>query len=128
MSDRTALLPAEEQAFRAWAATNQITDVDAPESRYDYRGYWKDVAAKGGDQTKDYADGPHFPDTFKQPGHPTFSVESQYSAGPFDGGRWLGEAFVPPGADLMVNSRGQSRLDPQLLRAAVMAKLRRGGR
>jgi hypothetical protein len=121
MSEQTQLSPAEERAFQAWARKNGIRDVDAPESRYDYRGYWKNVASGGGDQTKQYDDGLHFPDTYKQHGHPTFSIESQYSAGPFDGGRWLGEDFVPPGADLMMNSRGQSRLDPQALSAAILA-------
>ena len=119
MTERTPLTPSEEVAFQAWARANQIADVDHPESRYDYRGYWKQVASKGGDQRKQYDDGPHFPDTFKQHGHPTFSVESQYSAGAHDGGRWNGEDFVPPGADFLMNSRGASRLDPRLLAEAI---------
>jgi hypothetical protein len=119
MAERTVLSPDEEQRFRAWVATNQISDVDHPDSHYDYRGYWKEH----GDTPITFGTD-HFTDTYKQHGHPTFSVESQYSAGPFDGGRWRGEQFVPPGADLMVNSRGQSRLDPQLLREAVLARLR----
>src|SRR3990167_9093606 len=119
MTERTVLSPAEEMAFQRWARTQGITDVDAPESRYDYRGYWRDVASKGGDQRKSYDDGPHFPDTYKQQGHPSFSVESQYSAGPFDGGRWLGEAFVPPGADAMTTSRRSA--DPEFLKQAMMA-------
>ena len=107
MSEQTPLTPLEEQQFRIWAAMNGIKDVDAPEAFYDYRGFWKQTQgaphAPGSEQ--------HFPDTFKQHGHPTFSVESQYSAGPFDGGRWLGESFVPNGADALMNSRGQSRVD-----------------
>ena len=90
----TPLSPTEETAFQAWARAAGIRDVDHAESRYDYRGYWKDVASKGGDQRKTYNDGPHFPDTYKQHGHPTFSVESQYSRGPVDGGRWDGETYV----------------------------------
>ena len=106
-----------------WALQNRITDVDHPQSRYDYRGYWRDVASRGQNQTKAYADGQHFPDTYKQHGHPSFSVESQYSAGPHDGGRWIGEAYVPAGADMMLNSRGQARVSPAMLRAALMAQL-----
>ena len=121
--ERTRLTAAEEAAFRQWVLANRITDVDHPAVRYDYRGYWRDVASKGGDQTKAYADGLHFPDTYKQHGHPTFSVESKYSAGPYDGGRWQGEEFIPPGADFLMNSRGQQRLDPALLRAAILARL-----
>lgn len=117
MSENTALTPAEERAFREWAIANGIHDVDMPDSHYDYRGFWK--------QTQGASHPPgserHFPDTFKQHGHPTFSVESQYSAGPFDGGRWLEESFVPPGADMLTNSRGASRLDPAMLGPAILA-------
>lgn len=113
----TALSPQEEQAFQHWAQVNRLTDVDHPDAHYDYRGFWKQTQGAPhlpGSQM-------HFPDTFKQHGHPTFSVESQYSAGPFDGGRWLDDAYVPPGADLMMNSRGMSRLTPDAMQAAVMA-------
>jgi len=104
-TERTALTPQEEQEFRQWARANGIADVDAPQSRYDYRGYWKDVASRGRDHTKAYDDGLHFPDTYKQHGHPSFSIESKYSAGPYDGGRWNGEQYVPPGADLLQPTR-----------------------
>lgn len=121
MAERTPLAPAEEAAFQQWAQANGIRDVDQPDSHYDYRGFWK----QSGGAPHPSGEEQHFTDTFKQHGHPTFSVESQYSAGPFDGGRWLGESFVPPGADLMVNSRGQSRLDPKtMLKEAIVAKLR----
>ena len=87
----TPLSPVEEQQFRQWAATNQIADVDSPLSFYDYRGFWK---ANGAVPIRFGVD--HFPDTFKQHGHPTFSVESKYSRGPKDGGMWDGEVYVLP--------------------------------
>ena len=90
--ESTILTPVEEMRFRIWAAENRIPDVDQPGSFYDYRGFWKATQGQphppGGEQ--------HFPDTFKQHGHPTFSQESQYSRGPVDGGMWLGDAFFPP--------------------------------
>src|ERR1043165_1935563 len=70
--DTTALSKAEEARFQKWAKANNIPDVDHPQSFYDYRGVWK--ATRGQAITP----GQHFPDTFKQHGHPTFSVESQY--------------------------------------------------
>ncbi len=70
----------------AWAKKNGITDVDAPESHYDYRGYFKEF----GDKPIQFGTD-HFTDTYKQHGHPTFSQESQYSAGPRDGGMWLND-------------------------------------
>jgi len=89
-SETTRLSPDEERRFRAWATTNQIPDVDHPQSFYDYRGYWRDAGDKPVRFGVD-----HFPDTYKQHGHPTFSVESKYSTGPGDGGRWVGSTFVP---------------------------------
>ena len=94
-TENTPLNQQQEAGFRNWAKRNKIADVDHPQSKYDYRGYYKDVASKGKDQTKEYSDGPHFPDTYKQHGHPTFSEESKYSKGPGDGGTWKGEKFVP---------------------------------
>jgi hypothetical protein len=121
--ERTPLSSVEEMRFRQWAAANNITDVDAPQSKYDYRGYWKDIAAQGGDQTKEYEDGLHFPDTYKQHGHPTFSVESKYSGGAEDGGRWAGEQFVPAGADLLGTSRRSVASGP--LEQALLQMLKR---
>lgn len=89
-AETTALTPEQEQQFQAWASENGIRDVNNPKAFYDYRGFWLengDTPVRGGVD--------HFPDKFKQHGHPTFSVESQYSKGPADGGRWEGEKFVP---------------------------------
>ena len=104
-SETTPLSPGEERLFRAWAKAQGVRDLDHPASRYDYRGYWKHVVSKGEKGTQiDPKDGArHFPDTFKQHGHPLFSAESQYSRGLSDGGRWLpGDVLVgPPAASHM---------------------------
>jgi hypothetical protein len=85
----TPIPPAQEAAFRAWLQRNRVTDLDEPDAFYDYRGAFMAGLNR---------DGPtqHWPDTFKQHGHPTFSVESKYSAGPDDGGHWDGDTFIPP--------------------------------
>lgn len=88
--ETTGLQPADEDQFQRWAKARGITDVDAPDSHYDYRGFWKE---RGNAPVQFGVD--HFPDTYKQHGHPTFSVESKYSTGPYDGGRWEGETFTP---------------------------------
>lgn len=111
MSEQTSLSPDDERRFRSWVAANAIPDVDNPEAHYDYRGYWKRT------QGVAHTPGEHFPDTFKQHGHPTFSVESQYSKGPNDGGRWSGDSFVPAGADLLSTSRRGT--DPNQLAEAL---------
>ena len=108
--ERTVLGPEAEQAFQAWVTANGIEDLDHPDSHYDYRGYWLENAAPP------HLKGDHFPDTFKQHGHPSFSQESHYSQGPADGGMWL------PGKDaqgmevLLRQARmavSHERLDPR---------------
>ena len=86
-------IPAQlEDTFRAWVKRNNIRDLDHPQSRYDYRGAF---LAGVGAQVNPTDNLPHWPDTFKQHGHPTFSVESKYSRGLDDGGTWEGESFTP---------------------------------
>lgn len=89
--DTTALTPAEEHAYRQWLNASQITDANEPDAHYDYRGLFRELKGK----TVPTSQGRHFPDTYKQHGHPTFSVESKYSKGANDGGRWEGEKYVP---------------------------------
>jgi hypothetical protein len=86
--ETTLLPPGDEAAFQRWARENQLRDVDHPDSFYDYRGYWQ---SSGGPPQPP---GAHFPDTYKQFGHPSFSVESQY-AQPGEGGTWIGETLLP---------------------------------
>lgn len=115
----------EEAQFRLWAQTNGIQHYDSPDAYYDMRGFWKSTQGAAHPPGSEQ----HFPDTFKQHGHPTFSVESQYSAGPYDGGRWADNAYqgdakreggyIPPGADFLQNSRGQARQGPDALAAAI---------
>ena len=89
--ETTPLSPREEASFRMWALQNGITDVDHKDSKYDYRGYWKETR---GAPIRFGVD--HFTDTYKQHGHPTFSVESKYSRGLQDGGQWLTEDVLMP--------------------------------
>lgn len=81
-SETTRLSPERETQFQQWARTNNIRDVDHPDSHYDYRGYFNQY----GDQP--HQQGTHFTDEFKQHGHPTFSGESNYSKSFADGGHW----------------------------------------
>jgi hypothetical protein len=39
----------------------------------------------------------HWPDTYKKPNHPTFSVESQYATGAdrAKAGHWDGDTYIP---------------------------------
>jgi len=61
----------KKETFSQWLKRNKISDFGSPFSFYDYY-----EAYKAGID-RDPITG-HFPDTFKLPGHPTFSVESKY--------------------------------------------------
>lgn len=88
----TPLTPPEESAFQKWVKKNATAPgvKNWEQAPYDLRGFFNDKTALAA-----WHPGDHFPDTYKQHGHPTFSVESKYSSGPGDGGTWQGETFVP---------------------------------
>jgi hypothetical protein len=90
MAEITPLSPQDEVAFRAWAHANRIENYDHPDAHYDMRGFWKATSGAPHPPGREQ----HFPDTFKQHGHPTFSQESQYSAGAADGGQWVGDTYL----------------------------------
>ena len=91
----TELNDRREKKFQDWYANAAATlgldpNPDAYEHAYDYRGYWlnnRDADVSSPDF--------HFPDTWKQPHHPTFSDESIYAKGHEGVGHWDGERFVP---------------------------------
>lgn len=74
----TKLDPNQEKTFQSWykrTAKNLglDNDPDNPMHYYDYRGYYKEF----GDVLME--NGQHFTDTYKLPGHPTFSNQSKYA-------------------------------------------------
>lgn len=79
---------------------------DAKEHYYDLRGYYADLVKQG--KQYDVIDpDTHFPDTYKLPGHPTFSIESKYYEPGMDAGFWVGDKYVKPENkyDRIVNER-----------------------
>lgn len=92
---RTKLSTKDEERFRAWYAAQAqqlgiTADPDDLRHFYDYRGAW--MAGTTPDKTG------HWPDTFKTPGHPTFSVESIYYRPGMKAGKWEGGKYVPLGS------------------------------
>lgn len=81
----TKLSPEDETAYQKWAQEKSAArgfNVDS--SDYDMRGYWKEHG-----QGKTPEGDEHYPDTYKLPTHPTFSVESKYSTAANPGGQWV---------------------------------------
>lgn len=81
----------EEKAFRNWydrysRYQNLDPNPDAKEHYYDYRTYWKNRTPK--QMNDEWKLDNHLPDTYKMPGHPTFSIESIYSTRKTPGGTW----------------------------------------
>ncbi len=75
----TQLSPEEEQQFQQWivASGRSLNDL----FDYDLRGAWKSGVAQDPRG--------HLPDTWKKPNHPTFSTESMYNNGQYQGGAWV---------------------------------------
>lgn len=94
----TTLSQADETAFTMWFSQmkqdgNIVRDDNGDD--YDYRGYWKnEVEGKGATANAQS----HFPDTYKKPNHPTFSIESQYATGinKLFAGYWDGDEYQQP--------------------------------
>lgn len=116
MSETTTLSPLDEAAFQMWLRKYQaapgVANADDPASRYDMRGFWNDKAALSA-----WKPGEHFPDTYKQHGHESFSQESKYSKGPWDGGMWVGE----PAETFLA----QPQMAPSHVRSGILNLLRK---
>lgn len=115
-AETTKLDPLEEALFKSWGVANHLPDIDQPDAHYDYRGFYK--ASQGAVHPPGSVE--HFPDTFKQHGHPTFSIESMYSRGPWDGGMWMGDTYLPhmssdPAAELSETQKDPIRAYIDLL-------------
>lgn len=89
---------------------DQQTEFDkkfSPGDKYDYdmQGWFK------ANPDVNMAEGQHFPDTFKKPNHPTFSDESIYHGGDYQGGTWGREGnqdtFTPGGTNLDMHGLGK---------------------
>ena len=98
----------EEKAFRNWYdrySRSQDLDPnpDAKEHYYDYRTYWKNRTEQ--QKNDEWKLGNHLPDTYKMPGHPTFSTESIYSTRKTPGGTWKKVGLGPVYDEQFVDSK-----------------------
>lgn len=80
--------PDEQTAFDAWLKAGGDRDPFHPDQHYDLLGAFRAGLKREGK-------GGHLPDTFKLPGHPTFSVESQYYKPGMAAGKWEGDTYIP---------------------------------
>lgn len=103
----------EEKAFRDWydrysRYQNLDPNPDAKEHYYDYRTYWKNRTEQ--QKNDEWKLGNHLPDTYKMPGHPTFSTESIYSTRKTSGGTWKQVGLGPVYDEQFVDSKYTRRL------------------
>ena len=110
----TRLSNKDEKNFQQWyydraVANNPDISYDPNDARheYDYRGYWKEATPAQRDSAATVR-GYHLPDTYKWPGHPTFSVDSKF----YDKktmetpGHFEGDVFVPGPFNLLFQEPG----------------------
>jgi len=96
----TELSPEEEAEFTRWLESVSLKkqrNVGLDLETYDLRGLWKD----GGESLDGFSMGGHAPDTYKKPNHPTFSKESIYSTGQYEGGDWLSDTEFAPSMKML---------------------------
>lgn len=98
------LNPDEESAFEAWAKKNKIRDPMNPLHHYDHVSAFRMGVNRGEEG--------HFPDTYKTPGHETFSNESQYYKPGMKAGRWEGDKFIPIPPSKFETYRKQKKAGP----------------
>lgn len=111
----TALPPTQEAQFRDWLTKNNVPfdpSASGPQD-YDMRGYYKDVASKGGNETgvNPVDKKLHFPDTYKTPYHESFSAESKFAteSNPF---KWRGETLIDERTGTPVYQTGRKGSSP----------------
>lgn len=82
--------PEEYKGFIDWMQQNKVREPFHPDQHYDYVGAYRAGEGRG-------ADSQHFTDTFKLPGHETFSDESSYAVGENakKAGHWDGDRYIP---------------------------------
>lgn len=96
------------ERFKRWQQGESYWDMRSeaerltkdPREQYDYVGYFNKYGTLSPVQgitvpyNPEYTGNGHYPDEFKLPGHPTFSVESIYSTDETPGGTWIGDNFI----------------------------------
>ena len=103
----------EEKQFRDWydrySRSHDLNpNPDAKEHYYDLRGYWKNRTIE--DANLEWQLDSHLPDTYKLPGHPTFSTQSRYSTRKTPGGTWKKVGLGPIYNEEFVDSKYTKRL------------------
>lgn len=82
--------PSEYGGFVDWLQKNGVEAPFDPRQHYDYVSAYRDSIGRD-------AESQHFPDTYKLPGHETFSDESKYATGTnaSKAGHWVEDHYVP---------------------------------
>jgi len=108
----TTLNPYEEQYFQAWKRLHNIPFADTGSDDYDMRGYFKNQVLQNRDASSiNPIDRQiHYPDTYKQPTHESFSRESQYWQPGMNEREWAGNVLIDYTLGKVINNAALGRL------------------
>jgi hypothetical protein len=114
--------PAERTAFAKWLVDNKVNEPFHPDHHYD------NVSAFRAGIGRAPGEEGHFPDTFKLPGHDTFSNESQYATGDNAkyAGSWNGDQYTPSAQRYQGSDNTLSRAVLSLLNSISSSSFSKG--
>lgn len=105
--------PIKENQFQDWykkyaTSHNVNSNPDDKKHYYDYRAYWENTGAF--DREAAASSNGHLPDTYKLPGHPTFSNESIYASKKKNEPKW-DVKYTPMPEPYLRKETTQERID-----------------
>jgi hypothetical protein len=124
-SYNTPLSPLHELLFRDWVQKNNVPfNLNTQGATdYDMRGYWQGLQSghpmARPSEIDPYDQRPHYTDYYKNPGHPSFSRESQWG-GPADP-TWINDHQLAAPSGRILKDVSQEAVSP-VLRALMGLK------
>lgn len=108
----TSLNPYEEQYFQTWKKIHNVPFADTGLDDYDMRGYFKEqvLSNKNLTNVNPIDNQIHYPDTYKQPTHQSFSRESKYWEPGMNEREWINNILIDYTLGKVIDNAAMGRL------------------